>query len=174
MSKRHWPFVVAVALQTLIIAAVPARRAYTLCVGRTVFLKTAPVDPYDVLSGYHVVLSCDISNSSRLPGSPALNGGETIHVVLAEGQDGFWHAEAASRDWPRNVPPGAVVIKGTGTGRRGIRYGIENYFIPEGMGREIEDGLRRHPKSTRVEVRVDASGRAALVRLHVGERMYDY
>jgi uncharacterized membrane-anchored protein len=174
MSSRHWPFLVAVAVQALIVAGVPARRAYTLATGRTVFLKTRPVDPYDILSGYYVTLSYDVSDSGRLPGKPAFKEGEAVYLVLTEGEDGFWHAQSASARWPEAVPAGAVVLRGESKGWGSIAYGIESYFIPEGMGEEIEDGLRRARDRTRVEVKVDASGRAALVRLHVGSKTYDY
>ena len=94
-------------------------------------------------------------------------------MVLAEGPDGVWVAVRAGREWPEDVKPDEVVIKGRCDGRR-IQYGIENYFIPEGKGAKIERGLRTERDRTRVEVKVDGFGRAALVRLHVGDKTYDY
>lgn len=173
MSRTHWLFAVAVALQVIIVVAVPASRAYTLLTGETVFLKTSPVDPYDIMSGYHVILSYAISRRNDLPNKPDLKRGERVYVVLKEGDDGFWHAETASSQWPKTLPSGAVVIKGKSTGWR-IDYGIERYFIPEGMGREIEEGLRANRETTRIEVKVDSFGNAALVRLHIGDKTYDY
>ena len=173
MIKRHWPFIAAVALQALIVAAVPAGRAWTLMTGRTVFLKTAPVDPYDILSGYHVVISYEISRLDRLPGGPELKPGEHVYVVLKAGQDGFWHAVGKSRERPKSVAADEVVIRGTAEYWR-INYGIEHYFIPEGKGKEIERGLRDARDTARAEVKVDAFGHAALVRLHVGNKTYEY
>jgi uncharacterized membrane-anchored protein len=45
-KKRRWQFWLPLAVQTLIIAAVPAQAIYTSTTGRTVYLKTVPVDPY--------------------------------------------------------------------------------------------------------------------------------
>ncbi|MHC4713039.1 MAG: GDYXXLXY domain-containing protein [Planctomycetota bacterium] len=174
MSKKHWLFMVAVALQLLIVAGVPARRAYTLVTGTTVFLKTAPVDPYDIMSGYYMALSYEISSPARLPGAPSFAEGDRVHVTLEEDDDGLWRATGASGERPSTIPPGAVVIEGRQGKWEGITYGIEDYFIPEGMGREIEKGLREFRDTTRVEVKVDSAGNAALVRLHVGDRTYDY
>jgi len=174
--RKHWPFILAVVLQVLIVAAVPATRLPVLLSGRTVLLKTAPVDPYDILSGYHVVLSYEISapdRLDRLPGTPYFQRGDRACVVLKEGPDGVWGAVRASGEWPKDVKPDEVVIKGRYDGRR-IVYGIEHYFIPEGKGAEIEQGLRTERARTRVEVKVDGFGHAALVRLHVGDKTYDY
>jgi uncharacterized membrane-anchored protein len=172
MSKKHWPFVAAVALQALIVIGVPAGRVYTHLTGRTVFLKTAPIDPYDIMSGYHVALSYEISNKDQM-GLPYVGRGDSVYVVLREGEDGFWHVDAASGSWPKAVAPDAVVIKGRYQQWR-IEYGIESYFVPEGKGPEIEAALRGERGQARVEAKVDAFGNAALVRLHVGGRTYDY
>lgn len=173
MGKKHWPFVAAVVVQALIVVGVPSRRAYTLFTGRTVFLKTAPVDPYDIISGQYVALGYDISNRSGLPGAVDLRSGQPVYVVLQEGDDGFWHARSASRRRPKAIAPAEVVIKGRYTRWR-VEYGIEGYFVPEGMGPEIEAGLLGARQQARVEIKVDAFGNAALVRLHVGGKTYDY
>lgn len=173
MNKRHWPFIAAVALQALIVAAVAAPRAETLLIGKTVFLRTMPVDPYDILSGYHVVLSYEISDPPWPGGKPELRPGEPIYVVLMPGKDGVWHAESAALRRPATVPSDAVVIKGKADGRR-VRYGIESYFIPEGKGKEIEEGLRAQRQRARMEVKVDSFGNSALVRMHVGDKTYSY
>jgi uncharacterized membrane-anchored protein len=178
MIKAHWAFIVAVALQVVIVAAVPARVSFTRFTGKTVFLKTAPIDPYDIMSGYYVTLSYEISIEENLPPGPGLDqglkSGQHVYIVLQEGEDGIWDAIRASTRWPEDVPSGAVVIKGEKRRRRGIEFGIESYYIPEGKGEEIEAGLLGNRDTTRVEVKVDRFGNAALIRLHIGGVTYEY
>jgi uncharacterized membrane-anchored protein len=182
MSNRKtlWAFAAAVALQLAVLAAVPAPQAYTRLTGRTVILKTAPVDPYDVMSGYYVTLSYEISNLSRVSGGKALESKEdasdreavTVYVVLREGADGVWEAESVQESWP-DVPADRVVLKGRFRWRL-IEYGIERFFIPETAREAVEKDLRANREGARVEVKVDSFGRAALVRLLIGDRVYDY
>ena len=63
--KRAFAFRLAVAAQVAVLVALPLPKISTLHTGRTVFLQVAPVDPYNVLSGYHATLSYDAS----LPGA---------------------------------------------------------------------------------------------------------
>ena len=46
MNRRLVWFVVAVVAQLFILAAVPAQKIHTITTGKTILLKTAPVDPY--------------------------------------------------------------------------------------------------------------------------------
>jgi uncharacterized membrane-anchored protein len=175
-SKTLYAFAGAVLVQVLILAAVPGQKMYTLLTGRTVVLRTAPVDPYSVMSGYYVTLSYEISRFDRVPGSTAFSGleedGTPMYVVLRQGDDGFWQAESVHPDRP-DVAADRVVIKGRKS-YGSIVYGIETYYIPEAARATIEDDLRRHARDARIEVKVDRFGRAALVRLLIGDRAYDY
>jgi len=175
-NKTLYAFAGAVLVQVLILAAVPGQKLYTLLTGRTVVLRTAPVDPYDVMSGYYVTLSYEISRFDRVPGSAAFSGfeedGTPLYVVLRQGDDGFWQAESVHPARP-DVAADRVVIKGRKTWRA-IEYGIETYYIPEAARETIEDDLRQHARDARIEVKVDRFGRAALVRLLIGYRVYDY
>jgi len=177
MSNRKtlYAFAGAVLVQMLILAAVPGQQMYTLMTGRTVVLRTAPVDPYDVMSGYYVTLSYEISRFDRVPGSKAFDGqedGTPLYVVLCQGEDGFWQAESVHKARP-DVAADRIVIKGRKSWRT-IEYGIETYYIPEAARGTIEDDLRQHARDVRIEVKVDRFGRAALVRLLIGDRVYDY
>jgi uncharacterized membrane-anchored protein len=173
--KTLYAFAGAVLVQVLILAAVPGQKMYTLLTGRTVVLRTAPVDPYDILSGYYVTLSYEISRFDSVPGSVAFEGqadGTPMYVVLRQGEDGFWQAESVHPARP-DVAADRVVIKGRKS-YGSIVYGIETYFIPEAARGTIEGDLRQHARDARIEVKVDRFGRAALVRLLIGDRVYDY
>jgi uncharacterized membrane-anchored protein len=183
MSNRKtlWAFAAAVALQLAILAAVPAPQVYTRLTGRTVILKTAPIDPYDVMSGYYVTLSYEAANIDRIPAEKKFSkevgatGREpaTVYVVLREGADGVWAAESVHDSWP-DIPADRVVIKGLHRYWMPIEYGIERFYIPETAREAVEKDLRANREGARVEVKVDSFGRAALVRLLIGDRVYDY
>lgn len=170
MNRRLSWFIVAVAVQALILAAVPARQIYTRQTGTTVILKTAPRDPYDILSGYYVTLTYEIAR-------PKIRRYRTeskhAWVVLKEGADEIWHADSAHDSRPESIPDGCVVIKGRKKGGR-IVYGIESYFIPENARDTVERDLRQHRGQARVEVKIDSFGHAALIRLLIEDRVYEY
>ncbi|HIK26961.1 MAG: GDYXXLXY domain-containing protein [Oscillatoriaceae bacterium SKW80] len=74
---QAWRLWVPLLFQTALIAAVPAQSVYTYMTGKTVILQTAPVDPYNFLTGYYQTLSYDISlpnNLKKLPGWKELPG----------------------------------------------------------------------------------------------------
>ena len=93
--------------------------------------------------------------------------------MLKAGPDNIWSATSVHNTLPGKVPDGCVVIKGREGGRR-IRYGIESYFIPE-KGREaIEKELRQNQRQAKAQIKVDRFGNAALIRLIVADRVYEY
>ena len=172
MEKRHWRFLVPVLVQVVLLAAVPAKKLYTLEVGTTVLLKLAPVDPYDVLSRYYLRLSYEIS---RPPGveslSEDLSEGDEVYVRLVESAGGIWEATDTSREKPTDSDDEAVWIRGRYE-RNAIVYGIKAYYIPEAGREQVEKDLREHFAECRAEVKVDEAGDAALVSLHIGDRVY--
>ena len=78
MSKKITFFALALAAQTAILAAVPAKQIYTRLTGTLITIETAPVDPYSFLSGYHVILSYKISTPPGVDKFPDRNRGIEI------------------------------------------------------------------------------------------------
>jgi len=173
MNKRISWFVIAVLAQTLILAAVPARKIYTRQTGRTVVLKCAPVDPYNIMSGYYVILSYEISRPQISKDWHKWRRSQTVWVVLQKGDNEVWDAVSVHDSRPTRTPDSAVVIKGR-KGHRTIIYGIESYFIPEDARHEINQDLRKNFDKARVEVKVDSFGHAALIKLMIEDRVYEY
>lgn len=171
MNKRSIFFIVAVLLQAVIIAAVPAKQIHARATGKLITIKTAPVDPYDFLSGYHVVLSYEISRPEGFDLPRWRN--TDVYVVLKEGADGVWSAESMRYKWPEDIAEGCIVIKGKKT-YRGIEYGIESYFIPEENRSVIEKDLRKNRRQAKAQIKVDKYGNAALIRLMIDDRVYEY
>ena len=93
-----------------------------------------------------------------------INKGDTVYVGLPGDNDDRFQVLHVQTGGPS--PETDLFIKGRVTEKRGdtitIEYGIEQYFVPEGRGLEIE-------RADKVEVRVsiDRSGTAAIKELIV-------
>lgn len=165
MKGRFWA---AVALQVAILLAMVALHNYTLLTGEPVMLKTAPIDPWDPFRGEYVSLRYEIST---LEGSLPTAGGpyesdQRVWVTLRQG-DPYWTAVAVSDQRPATAA-GEVAIRGRilwveppmsdQPGRINLRYGIEQFYVPEGQGKDLEGRV----VDMAVEARVDRTGRAAI------------
>ncbi len=173
MKKTALGFALALAAQLLILLAVPAQKMYTRATGRTVVLKVRPVDPYSLLSGYYVTLGYEINDRTAFPNHEQFNGsGAEVYAIVEGREDGVWHPVALANDLPSGLPGNQIALRGRNNYGR-IVYGIEEFYIPESKRQAIADDLRQHPAAARVEVKVDARGNAALVRLRIEERVYE-
>lgn len=194
-----WRFWLPLMAQVALILAVPAQAVYTQIAGRTAILQTAPVDPYDLLRGYYVTLSYDISRRETLQSLP---GGEILvtpdwsestpslfqtgmpfYVVLDASTATSpipqpWQPVRVSGDRPTNLPTNQIALQGNY--RRGIiSYGLEAYYIPEDQRIEINEQISQSQQSDAaqpfvVEVKVDAQGQAVPISLWVGDRNYKF
>lgn len=172
----HLVFVLAVLVQLGIVIYPSAQKIAIRSVPENVItLRTKPVDPYDVMRGYYMTLNFEISEP---PGFTHDEGrvGETVYTVLERGDDEVWNAVSTSYAMPA-LKQGQRIIKGWVAQRswRGlIMYGIEKYFVPETMGEEIEQKIRDRRQQILVDVAVDEHGDGAVLRLHVGDAVYEY
>lgn len=169
--------VIVVALQTTALLAMVGIKQYTLSTGTPIVLKTEPIDPRSLFRGDYVRLNYAISRLpiDKLAGDREFARGDTIYVVLQrEGE--FWQALSLHHASPP-VTAGQVAIKGRVEfinpltfPRPGapaepsksidVKYGVENYFVPEGEGRALE---RPKPGETvSIRVVVDRYGNAAI------------
>ncbi|MFS8886083.1 GDYXXLXY domain-containing protein [Synechococcus sp. H70.2] len=171
-------FWLALLLQVSLVALLPTRKALTLATGTLIYLQIAPRDPYDPLRGRYVTLSyavAQLSTLKKLPGwSPELRKPGILYLRLAPpaGDPAQpWQAVGISRDRPRDLRPGEVVLQGWFDGWQ-LRFGIEEFFLPEALGEVLEEAIRHRPETLRAEVKVDPWGKAALVGLWAGERRY--
>jgi uncharacterized membrane-anchored protein len=142
MKRTGLMLAVVVALQVGWIAATAIRTETQLQGTTTVLLETAPVDPRDLLRGDYVILNYKISSIPRewiTGASQRFIQNEPIYVVLEKRRE-INQAVAASLNPPANVSTNQVVVRGTASmpyqnsPRIGVTYGIERYYVPEGLG----------------------------------------
>ncbi|MFN3320708.1 MAG: GDYXXLXY domain-containing protein [Allorhizobium sp.] len=171
-------------VQTAILGYMIEGRASILRSGTDVLLKTAPVDPRDLLRGDYVILTYDIStiSTTSITGArPETGEVARLNVRLKPGADGFWTVSAASFD-PLAEELGSVVLisqpvtiydwEWQNAGNLTVSYGIERFYVPEGEGRPIEDG--RNQGRVSVAVRVSDDGQAQIRALMLdNEPLYE-
>lgn len=171
-------------VQTAILGYMIEGRAAILRSGTEVLLKTAPVDPRDLLRGDYVILTYDISSISTtsVTGTRPDEGDVAkLHVRLKPGSDGFWIVSQASFD-PLAAEDGSVVLlsqpitiygwEWENAGNLFVSYGIERFYVPEGEGKPIEDG--RNEGRVSVAARISAEGQAQIRALMLdGEPLYE-
>jgi uncharacterized membrane-anchored protein len=177
-------FGIAILLQCALLILMVFDRVQILRGGTEVTLQTRPVDPRDLLRGDYVVLGYDISQlpAGALAGQPSPERNPVVFVKLAPDAGGVYqavsvHAAPVAVTAPEVLIRGRVTYSCGSSGRTfcdrlTIRYGLENYFVPEGEGRKLEQA--RNQQKLRVVAAVLPSGRAAIKRLLLdGEPVYE-
>ncbi|MBB4570619.1 putative membrane-anchored protein [Rhizobium leucaenae] len=185
-SRRMWiAAIIVAALQTAILGYMVGERAWGLRSGVEVLLKTAPIDPRDLLRGDYVTLNYDIS---RVPVSTLIGGAPTdsrknqvLSVRLKKQDDGYWGIVESSFG-TLEPKPDTVVLKtlpfdyfsygDSPQATISVTYGIERYYVPEGAGRTIEDA-RNHDRVA-IAARISADGEAHIRSLLLdGKSVYE-
>jgi len=142
MKKASFGFWLIVVAQVAFLLSWAAWHEHVRAHGPEILLKAHPVDPRDLLRGDYMTLGYAIADVETPAG---LAEGKACWVVLAP--DGkYFSAVRASVSEPE-PGPGQLAVRGT-VGRRGVLYGIENYYVPEGKG---------SPKFETIEVEVAVS-----------------
>ncbi|HMO78735.1 MAG TPA: GDYXXLXY domain-containing protein [Candidatus Paceibacterota bacterium] len=192
MLNKNTKFIIAIVLQVLIILVIIIFKISVLTGGTSILLKIAPVDPRDPLRGDYVTFAYDISTISAYshdlnlnnPSSPSIRlepknsddkfikNGQTIYVVLRKGSK-YWYVQKSQSQKPTNDE---IFIKGVVQNVSGginsfdktisVKYGIEEYFIPEGKG--INFNFWDRDASARVVV--DKDGNAVLRQIYIDDK----
>ncbi|MGO4436893.1 GDYXXLXY domain-containing protein [Rhizobium sp. RAF56] len=183
-ARRIWIAAIVVAgLQTAVLGYMVGQSIWILRSGTEVLLKTAPIDPTDLLRGDYVTLNYDISSvpvSTLVGGPPSEDlSDQILSVRLAKGEDGFWSVVESSFG-TLEPKPDTVILKSlpsnysqvsAGTTMR-VTYGIERYYVPEGKGRDLEEARNEHRVS--IAARVSPEGTAQIRSLLLdGQSVYD-
>jgi uncharacterized membrane-anchored protein len=177
MNKKLW-FALAIGLQVLLLLGMVGRHTFTLQTGVPIMLKTAPVDPWDYFRGEYVTLNYEISTLNpklmEMEGTP-YKSGQALWVTLQPG-DPFHKPVRVSPNRPTELAAGMVALQGRvewvndwdggperPIGSVQIRYGIEQFYVPEGQGKNLETRLEQMS----VRAMVDRFGRAALSKVYL-------
>ncbi len=174
-SFQKIAFIVVVICQFLVLGGMIAKRVLLLNTGETVLLKCQPIDPRSLFSGDYVILNYTISRFTEEQfrqinrDQEDFTKDDTVYVALQQEEGGkFWQAAAVSHHRKKLKAEYPVVIRGVVTSEwrnYQIRYGVENYFVPQFEGHRIE----REFSNASVEVAVADSGESGIKRLFIEE-----
>lgn len=165
---------VLIALQTVALVSMIGMKQWTLQTGTPIALETQPIDPRSLFRGDYVRLNYAISTLrlNELSADREFKRHERIYVVLQK-RDAYWEPVSIHHEKPE-IRADHVAIKGAvqHVGKHlAVRYGIESYFIPEGLGRELE--APKPGEEISVRVAVDAFGNAGIQAILVnGQARY--
>lgn len=99
--------------------------------GMSILVRVEPVDPRDLLRGQYMQLGYEISQPRRFTGGEsAFDDGQVVWAELHPEGD-FYVPHALHAERPSDVDPHAVIVLGRIESGR-IRYGVEDYYVPEG------------------------------------------
>lgn len=128
----RWRLAIAwVVVQVLFFAGWAAVEQRRLVTGTTILVRTAPVDPRDLLRGQYLRLSYEFSQPQDLLDvhRPSTEG-ESVWVVLRP--DGEYYVPDYSvLNRPQRLQAGRVALLGRREHWRVI-FGIEEYYVQEG------------------------------------------
>lgn len=172
-----------VAIQTVALGAMIADKQWTLNTGTPVILQTELIDPRSLFMGDYARLAYPISRL-RLDGEMAIAGDkdfqrhDRIWVAIKPDPDG---AKAVSVHHQRSaIPPDLLALKGEvqhlnnsewdRTANKSVkqrtlhvRYGIEQYYVQEGTGGQVE--RPKGGEKVAVLVAIDARGKAGILAM---------
>ena len=173
----RYPLAIGVVVfQVVALAFMAGEREWILRSGRTVLLRTAPIDPNDPMRGDYARLDYEISHvprhlldgelrerfSTQPDGRP--QPARKVFARLHTGDDGVAELVALT-----DAKPGdGLFIRGRAQNVYGpnvqVRYGIEALFMQQGTARQLEDmRIRDRPGvPLDIEVAVSPSGTAVL------------
>jgi uncharacterized membrane-anchored protein len=191
--RTRWVWA-ALGLQFLVLLAMAVPREWALHFGPVIFLRTAPVDPRDVMRGDYVRLSYEISNvprercrdglaramqvgetdsapagrsrRARWSGGSLLPPDTLLYAVLkpSVGADGVMELDYLTDVEPRS----GLFIRGRlellNAAVAQVRYGLEAYFMQQGDALELERSQAGASSRAPLEMQV-ALGRGGLAVL---------
>jgi hypothetical protein len=165
--RRHWRLAAVLLVQAGILAAMVGRHAAARAWGTAITLRTAPVDPYDILSGYHLVLEYEVENvpEALLPGG--LGQGDRLWLVVRRAEPAR-ELVAATRERPDPAPDRVALPARWDSWRRARIEGADRVYIPETERARAEKLFRDAGGRGLVDMRVGDDGTVALLRLRVG------
>ena len=110
MMAKQTKFILAIALQAIIIFAIVIFKMSVLTGGTDVLLKIAPVDPRDMLRGdYATFQYSNVSNlDSYISDGQPIRNGDTVYVVLRQSGK-YWMARNVQKTKPLS---GDIALKG--------------------------------------------------------------
>jgi len=169
MTVRHLGIAVVVGVQVLALAAIPVRTLRTRAQGADVALWTAPVDPYDVLSGYYVTLTYEAEAVSTRD-EHKFQKDDDVWVTVRRG-DPAWTQVSVRSERPA-ASPDEISLRARWIGWRAEIVNAGRLYIPETERDRASKLLSDAKGRGLVDLKVDADGGVSVMRLRVGDATF--
>lgn len=162
--RRYVRLAVVLAVQLAILIAIPLPQVLARYRGTPVTLRTAPVDPFDVLAGHYVTLSYEVERQSARRHPPGVSERDSVWLTVAKAEPA-WTLVSVTRDRPAPAP-GQVSIRARWTPWGGAQLeDASRLYVSEAQGRAVDARTWRDRQADLVDLRVDDDGTPAVVRL---------
>ena len=171
--------IAAAGLQLGVLAFMAGQREWVVRQGRMVYLRTAPIDPRDVMRGDYVRLNYEISHvpsalwqgglSRTLPLAVSNRRlqDKRVYAALNIGRDDLGELVSLSDAPPASGPYLRGRLQSWGAAQAEVHYGIEAYFMEQGTAGQLEQARFRDGIQIPLEMQVAFSpGGLAVLRQH--------
>ena len=163
--------VAAVLIQFLVLAWMAGEREIVYRTGRTVYLRTMPVDPQDYFRGDYVRLNYEISTIGKPLWRDGLKDRKQddysscrqrrnvrIYTALKVGDSGMAELQYVTDRKPEKDFFIRGRLQNTWSNSMQVLYGIEAYFVQQNKGLELEKGMNRDGVNVPLEMEAAVSG----------------
>ena len=172
------------AIFTVFLCTMIGMKQWTLNTGIPILLETQPIDPRSLFRGDYVRLNYVIGNLklNELEGDDEFEQHDKIYVLLQQ-QDKYWIPTAVFHQKPlinkdKLFLQGKVQYvsdhfwnpetqKSEEVKNVSVKYGIENYFVPEGEGLDLE--RRDNDQVVDIRIAVNKYGNAGIKAILVND-----
>ncbi|MBF0101816.1 MAG: GDYXXLXY domain-containing protein [Desulfobacterales bacterium] len=154
MNPKRLLIILAILFQVVVLSIMVIEREWIVVKGQRIYLRTAPVDPRDIMRGDYVRLTYDLSHIpfDRIQGNlknRMKQKGQIVYIVFQLGENGLATYKYATDTKPKD----GLYIRGRISDLidwrmnysqtiMNVSYGIESYFVEQGKGRDIEQKMR--------------------------------
>lgn len=164
INKEHKKLFIVFSVLIILSLGLIVYSSFPLITGKTIVLKTQPIDPFDIFRGQYLTINYDVSLIPKIDG---VKDGDTVYVVLKKEGDIFVY-DSATINKPSSEN---IFLKGKMTQNWGldrtlmrVEYGVEQYYF--------ERNAQINTTNMTVELKVAKSGSARISRLmHDGKQL---
>jgi uncharacterized membrane-anchored protein len=154
MKKDYIKLIVFLSILILGFFIISMYLSWPLLFGKSIILKTQPIDPFDLIRGQYQLISYDIGRIENVNNMFSTNNlGKNIYVTLKKDPNGTYIYNGAGLTRPREGDFIKGKIKKFEGDHIQVDYGIEQYFFERGAS---------FPRFNEVEVKVDSLGNARI------------
>ncbi|KMY51629.1 GDYXXLXY domain-containing protein [Peribacillus loiseleuriae] len=176
-SKPLFQPLIIFSIPVLILIIMATPPVLTILTGKEIKIQTAPVDPTDLFRGSYVDLQYEIESVklSQLDDSiisdfkrAYIYDYKKVYVRLKQDSDGLYKVDFVTKEKPSH----GIYLKGKleipydlkNAATIQVKYGLDNYYAPEEMAKEIETKASVKPAVALIKVK---NGHAVLTKIIV-------